>query len=116
MLKVDLICDELQLAAGNNNKKTPLCLTQAPTLMADAQQLLIGLESRGNEPCFWNGCYCVSSLGAVPLCVSFPAETLADLIQVHKHGAQKRTFLKQTHYTSCTFMTVFEDFPQPVEL
>lgn len=63
-----------------------LCLTQAPTLMADAQQLLIGVESRGNEPCFWNGCYCVSSLGAVPLCVSFPAEMLA---QVHK----------QMHYT-----------------
>ncbi len=37
--------------------------------MADAQQLLIGLESRGNEPCFWNGCYCVSSLGATPVCV-----------------------------------------------
>lgn len=37
--------------------------------MADAQQLLIGVESRGNEPCFWNGCYCVSSVGAVPVCI-----------------------------------------------
>lgn len=87
------------ITAGCRQKKM-LCLTQAPTLMADAQQLLIGVESRGNEPCFWNGCYCVSSLGAVPLCVSFPAETLA---QVHK----------QMHYTVLYSVYRVDFFPLP---